>query len=69
MYYIVHFNNILCSLLGWLIPGRDSKIFLESKASWAHSVEDLPQVSDEWQRTFHVNDVQRILLFAVTKYG
>ena len=30
--------------LGWLVPGRDSKIFLESKAGWAQSVEELPQV-------------------------
>ena len=31
---------------GWLVPGRDSKIFLESKAGWARNVEELPQVGD-----------------------
>ena len=34
---------------GWLVPGRDSKIFLESKAGWARNVEELPQVGDNME--------------------
>ena len=41
---MINFNEISSVLSGWLVPGRDSKIFLESKASWARTVEELPQV-------------------------
>ena len=50
--------------LGWLVPGRDSKIFLESKAGWAQSVEELPQV-DGVDGDLDAGPVLLVLMFIV----
>ena len=46
------------------MPGRDSKIFLESKAGWAQSVEELPQV-DGVDGDLDAGPVLLVLMFIV----